>query len=146
MVNIPSFLYGWAWQVEARPGPQIREAWIPQVTLNVEGTCLQGQALLGCMWVLALDMHICSPVGVRVNQASMSDSMHGLWWMAACGILEGHTPSRSGAASGIWWSCCSQPPAPTPLGCQGGKTAGKGHMHSCTHVYNSEGQESATLT
>lgn len=52
--------------------------------------------------------------------------------MVAGGISERHTPSRTGAVSGLWWSCCSQLPAPALLGSQGGKTAGKGHMHTCT--------------
>lgn len=43
----PSFPHGWARQVEARPKSYNWGVWDPQMTLNVEGTCLQGWALSG---------------------------------------------------------------------------------------------------
>lgn len=65
--------------------------------------------------------------------------------MAACGISERDTLPGWEQPLGFGGPL-HQPLAPAPLASQGGKTAEEGHMHLRTHMVNSEGRESATLT
>lgn len=148
MQNIPSFPCGWAWQVGGRPGAHLWEDWNLQVPLNVEGTCLQG-------WALSRPTPAGVYVGAHLRQAHLQPC-RSLVQVSECvcfyewTLLDGGRWNLRKAysfqdRSSLWALVVLLQPASCP--CTSwlpGRENSWERTHA--HMYNSEGQESATLT